>query len=97
MRPRDKKKVQLLSPLKKAPSNKKTQKKPRKYEYTFDVATHLKELIGTDLTTIPGIDASSALKLVSEIGTDIHRWPTAKHFCAWLGLCSVQEYQEVAV
>jgi len=48
---------------------------------------HLKELIGTDLTTIPGIDASSALKLVSEIGTDIRRWPTVKHFCAWLGLC----------
>lgn len=37
--------------------------------------------------TIPGIDASSALKLVSEIGTDITKWPTAKHFCAWLGLC----------
>lgn len=39
------------------------------------------------MTTIPGIDASSALKLVSEIGTDIHKWPTVKHFCAWLGLC----------
>lgn len=76
----------MLSPLKDVASRKKT-KKPRKYEYTFDVATHLKELIGTDLTTIPGIDASSALKLISEIGTDIDRWPTVKHFCAWLGLC----------
>lgn len=81
-----KKKVEMLSPLKDVASRKKT-KKPRKYEYTFDVATHLKELIGTDLTTIPGIDASSALKLISEIGTDIDRWPTVKHFCAWLGLC----------
>lgn len=51
------------------------------------MATHLKELIGTDLTTIPGIDASSALRLVSEIGTNIHKWPSVKHFCAWLGLC----------
>lgn len=82
-----KKKVEKLSPLKEVDSLKKSRKKPRKYEYTFDIATHLKELIGTDLTTIPGIDASSALKLVSEIGTDIHKWSTAKHFCAWLGLC----------
>ena len=44
-------------------------------------------MIGTDLTSIPGIDISSALKLVSELGTDITRWPTVKHFCAWLGLC----------
>jgi len=27
------------------------------------------------------------MKIISEIGTDISRWPTAKHFCAWLGLC----------
>lgn len=39
------------------------------------------------MTTIPGIEASTALKLISEIGTDITRWPSAKHFCAWLGLC----------
>lgn len=39
------------------------------------------------MTTIPGIDVSTALKLISEIGTDITRWPTVKHFCAWLGLC----------
>lgn len=39
------------------------------------------------MTTIPGIDASTALKLISEIGVDINRWPSVKHFCAWLGLC----------
>lgn len=44
-------------------------------------------MIGTDLTTIPGIDASSALKLISEIGTDINQWSSVKHFSAWLGLC----------
>jgi transposase len=36
---------------------------------------------------VPGIDASTALKLISEIGTDITRWKTVKQFCAWLGLC----------
>lgn len=48
---------------------------------------HLKQLLGTDLTSIPGIDSSLALKLVAEIGTDITKWPSAKHFCSWLGLC----------
>lgn len=27
------------------------------------------------------------MKLISEIGIDITRWPTFKHFAAWLGLC----------
>lgn len=77
----------MLSPIEKMIPGKTSRKKPRKYEYKFDVSSHLKQLVGTDLTTIPGIDASTALKLVSEIGTDIERWPTVKHFCAWLGLC----------
>ena len=44
-------------------------------------------MLGVDLTTIPGIDVNTALKLISEIGTDISRWPTPKHFCSWLGAC----------
>src|SRR5437667_12877671 len=28
-----------------------------------------------------------ALVILSEIGTDMHRWPSVKHFCSWLGLC----------
>ena len=30
---------------------------------------------------------STALTIISEIGTDIEKWPSAKHFCSWLGLC----------
>jgi len=63
------------------------QRKKRKYEYGFNLTDHLKQLIGVDLTTIPGIEASTALKLISELGLDITKWPSAKHFCAWLGLC----------
>jgi transposase len=44
-------------------------------------------LTGVDLTWIDGIDALTALKLVSEIGVDMTRWPTSKHFASWLGLC----------
>jgi transposase len=82
-----KKKLEHLSPLEKPVEMKSTRKKAKKYEYTFNVKEHLKQLIGADPTTIPGIDVNTALKLVSEIGTDIRKWRTEKHFSAWLGVC----------
>jgi hypothetical protein len=35
---------------------------------------------------VHGISASLAQTIVSEIGTDMSKWPEDKHFCAWLGL-----------
>ena len=43
-------------------------------------------MTGVDLTRIPGIDGFTALKVISEIGTDMTKWPSAKHFASWLGL-----------
>jgi transposase len=54
---------------------------------SFEVRRPLFRLAGVDLTAIEGIDETTALVLVSEIGTDMSAWPTAKHFCSWLGLC----------
>jgi transposase len=53
----------------------------------FDARKALFEAVGVDLTRIPGIEASSALKIISEIGTDLRRFPTVKRFTSWLGLC----------
>lgn len=33
-----------------------------------------------------GISEVSALEVVSEIGTDMSRWPTHDHFTSWLGI-----------
>jgi transposase len=44
-------------------------------------------MAGVDLTTIEGVEEGTALVILSEIGTDMHRWPSVKHFCSWLGLC----------
>jgi len=41
---------------------------------------------GQDLTVLPALTDYSLLQLLSEVGTDMSRWPTAKHFTAWLGL-----------
>lgn len=43
-------------------------------------------ITGVDLTRIPGISEVTALKIISEIGTDMSRWKSAKHFASWLGL-----------
>jgi len=60
---------------------------PSKNAPRFDARTALFEAGGVDLTRIPGIEASSALKIISEIGTDLRRFPSVKHFTSWLGLC----------
>ena len=52
----------------------------------FDVRGHLYRMTGVDLTRINGVDACTALKVISEVGADMTRWPTAKHFASWLGL-----------
>jgi transposase len=54
---------------------------------SFDVQTYLNTMTGVDLTQIDGIASLTALKVISEIGLDMTRWPTSKHFASWLGLC----------
>jgi transposase len=46
-------------------------------------------LIGL-LTTIPGVSAVAAPAILSEIGPDMSRFPTAGHLVAWAGLCPGQ-------
>ena len=56
-------------------------------EPRFDARTPLYRMVGVDLTTIEGIEETTALILRSAIGTDMTRWPSVKHFWSWLGLC----------
>jgi len=47
----------------------------------------LQKMSGVDLSSINGINTTTALKIIAEIGIDMSRWQTAKHFASWLGLC----------
>jgi transposase len=42
---------------------------------------------GGDLTAMEGIDAPTALTIISETGLAMGRWPTVQHCTAWLGRC----------
>jgi transposase len=64
----------------------RTQKR-RKNQAHFDLAPALYRLTGVDLTQIDGVDELTVQKVLSEIGIDMSKWPTVKHFTSWLRLC----------
>ena len=65
----------------------KTKRPNRRNELSFDGRTLLYQMIGVDLTEIEGIEESTALTIISEIGTDMNPWGNAKRFASWLKLC----------
>ncbi len=52
----------------------------------FNARAHYARLLGVDLVAVMGLSSSSVQTIISEIGTDMSRFPTVKHFAAWLGL-----------
>lgn len=41
---------------------------------------------GKDVISMVGMSESTVLEIISEIGTDLSKWQTSKHFTSWLGL-----------
>jgi transposase len=74
-----------LPPL--APKSRQRGRKPN--DPRFDVRAALYYVTGIDLTELEGIAEVTALVVVSEVGLDMSRFPSVRHFCAWLGLCPV--------
>lgn len=82
--------IELL--LKKSSENKSTsqggenKQKPNPNNFNFNATDLLKQITGVDLTKIYGIQPNTAIEIISEIGLDLSKWPTEKHFTAWLNL-----------
>lgn len=55
-------------------------------EPQVDLRSPLHQITGVDLSQIDGLGPYNALRLIAEIGTDMTRWPTEKHFTSWLTL-----------
>jgi hypothetical protein len=53
----------------------------------FDLRAELYKMAGVDLTQIDEINVLTAQAVLSEVGTDMSKWPTAGHFASWLALC----------
>lgn len=52
-----------------------------------ELGVQLQRLCGVNLMAVCGLNLLSVLMLIAEIGVDMSRWPNAKAFCSWLGLC----------
>ncbi|PIZ05554.1 MAG: hypothetical protein COY57_06665, partial [Flavobacteriales bacterium CG_4_10_14_0_8_um_filter_32_5] len=56
-----------------------------------NIDQHLLRIFGgKDATVLPGITDYSWLQLLAEVGTDLEKWKTEKHFTSWLGLAPKQ-------
>jgi transposase len=62
-------------------------KKPSRNAPNFDLRSHLYRISGVDFTQIDGLEALTVETIISEVGLDPTRFPTAKHFASWLGIC----------
>jgi transposase len=52
-----------------------------------DMREALYRKTAVDLTAIEGIGSLTSLVVFTEVGPDVSRFATEKHFCSWLGLC----------
>jgi hypothetical protein len=60
--------------------------KKNKNAPTFDLRTQLYRICGVDLVQVDGLNTSTVQDIITDIGTDMSKWKTSKHFCAWLRL-----------
>lgn len=65
------------------PSQTHSKNAPRNAE---SIRRHLYRIAGVDLLAIPGVSASVGQTILAEVGSDLHQFKDAKHFCSWLGL-----------
>jgi len=62
--------------------------KAQKNEPLFGVRQECYRVLGVDLTAVPGLAGPTVLVLLGELGPEFaEKFPTAKHFGSWLGLC----------
>jgi transposase len=77
----------LQDPAAGEPPPNRRRRKRRANTPRFDARREVYRVAKVDLTAIEGIDETTALVLLGEIGTDMSRWDSSKRFCSWLGLC----------
>ncbi len=67
-------------------SKKKSSNAPK-----IDVRQNLYDITGIDLSMIPGLSELTMQTIISEVGTDMSKWPTEQHFSSWLGLSPINK------
>ncbi len=58
----------------------------KKNELNFNAIQYLVALTAVDLSQIEGLKEASILEFIAEIGIDMTKWKSVKHFAAWLNI-----------
>lgn len=67
---------------------KSSHKQAQRNEPQFAAREECYRVLGVDLTCVPGFQTPTVLVLLCELGPEFaEKFPTAKHFGSWLGLC----------
>jgi transposase len=77
-----------LSPLPEKKRQSHSKNAPQQKE---EIRQHLKRISGVDISLVDGFGVSLAQTVIMEVGTDMSKFPTEKHFCSWLGLAPKHE------
>lgn len=85
--------IQIEKTLKKIEEESSTEEKVdkkrqvySKNRLNFNATKYLYNILGIDITAVYGISELVAVEIISEIGTDMSKWKTEKHFTSWLNL-----------
>lgn len=66
-------------------------RRSNKNQSLFDLRPVLYEICGVDLTQVDGFQSGTVLNILAEIGPELHKFPSEKHFTSYLGLCPNRE------
>jgi transposase len=77
-----------LPPIPKKKRNSHSKNAPEKAR---EIRQHLKRISGVDLSVVDGFGVSLAQTVIMEVGTDMRKFPSEKHFSSWLGLAPKHE------
>lgn len=69
-----------------APLPEKVTRKTAHAQAEFDMRQQLYRICGVDLTRVPGFSILTLQALLGELGLDMTRWRSEKHFSSWLNL-----------
>lgn len=70
-----------------APPPKSGRKPSGSNQPDFDLRSHLYRISGVDFTKVEGLNVLTVQTILSEVGLDASKFPTAKNFTSWMGIC----------
>lgn len=77
--------------LKPLPQQKRNSHSKNAPQHKEEIRKHLRRISGVDLSVVDGFGVSLAQTVIMEVGTDMSKFPSEKHFCSWLGLAPKHE------